>query len=113
MIWFYLLTNGGIYDTMLYILMLARCRWLSQLQKLIDKFYSKPIRNDITFAEVETLAAAFGCDVKSGGKHMRVVHVPSGSIVPIPRHGKNVGEAYIKQLKDLFDRIGNLKEGSL
>lgn len=41
---------------------------------------------------------------------MRVVHVPSGSIVPIPRHGKCVGEAYIKQLKDLFDRVGLIGE---
>lgn len=83
---------------------------MSQLQKLIAKFYSKPIRNDITFAEVETLAAAYGCIVKSGGKHMRVVHIPSGSVIPIPRHGKTVGEAYIKQLKDLFDSIGEIRE---
>jgi len=83
---------------------------LSQLKKLIDKFYSKPIRNDITFSEVETLAAAFGCKVMSGGKHLRVVHKESGRIVPIPRHGNTVGEAYIKQLKDLFNLIGEYKE---
>ena len=78
---------------------------MSQLQKLIDRLYSKPIPNDITFDEVETLASAFGCKVMAGGKHMRVVHKPSGSVIPIPRHGKNVGEAYIKQLRDLFERI--------
>ncbi|MBR2490789.1 MAG: type II toxin-antitoxin system HicA family toxin [Ruminiclostridium sp.] len=83
---------------------------MSQIQKLIEKFYSKPVRNDITFSEVEKVASAFGCIIDSGGKHMRVVHVPSGSIVPIPRHGKCVGEAYIKQLKDLFDRVGLIGE---
>lgn len=83
---------------------------MSQLQKLRDKFYSKPIRNDITFSEVETLASAYGCKVMPGGKHLRVVHIESGRIVPIPRHGKTVEEAYIKQLKDLFDLIGDIKE---
>lgn len=80
------------------------------MQKLIDKFYSKPVRNDITFSEVKTLAAAYGCEVISGGKHLRIVHAKSGRIVPIPRHGKTVEEAYIKQLKDLFDLIGDIKE---
>ena len=86
---------------------------MSHAQKLIEKFYSKPIRNDITFCEVEAIASAFGCSVLSGGKHMKVVHAPSGSIVPIPRHGKCVGEAYIKQLKDLFDRIRAFEENEL
>ena len=35
----------------------------------------------------------------------KIVHVPSGTVIPIPIHGKNVKEAYIKQLKDLFDLI--------
>ncbi len=39
---------------------------------------------------------------------MKVVHPPSGTVIPIPRHGKAVKEAYIKQLKNLFDQI---KEG--
>lgn len=83
---------------------------MSQLEKLREKFYSKPVRNDITFSEVETLASAYGCKVMPGSKHLRVVHKESGRIVPIPRHGKTVGEAYIRQLKDLFDLIGDIKE---
>lgn len=83
---------------------------MSQLKKLIDKFYSKPIRNDITFSEVEKLASAYGCKVMSGGKHLRIVHPESGRIIPIPRHGKTVEEAYIKQLKELFNYIGYFKE---
>ena len=86
---------------------------MSQLQKLLDRFNSKPIRNDITFAEVETLASAYGCRVMSGGNHMKVVHPPSGTVIPIPRHGKTVGEAYIKQLKRLFEEIGSIQEVKL
>ena len=78
---------------------------MSQLQKLKDKFYSKPIRNDITFAEVETLAKAYGCLIKARGKHMAVIYPEKGVVIPIPKHGKTVGEAYIKQLKNLFDII--------
>ena len=41
---------------------------------------------------------------------MRVVCPENGAIVPIPRHGKTVEEAYIKQLRDLFDSIGDIVE---
>lgn len=76
---------------------------MSQIQKLKDKFFSKPIRNDMTHDEVGRLAAHYGCEVKPGGKHqMCVIHKPSNTIIPIPCHGKCVKEAYIKQLKDLF-----------
>lgn len=83
---------------------------VSKIQKLKEKFYSKPVRNDITFQEVETLAAAYGCIVKPGGKHLRIAHIESGMIVPIPVHGKTVGEAYIRELKRLFDEIDGMKE---
>lgn len=79
---------------------------MSTIEKRIKKFYRKPIPNDITFDDVETLAYYYGCIIKTGGKHgIKVAHVPSGTVIPIPRHGKNVEEAYIKQLKDLFDSI--------
>lgn len=55
---------------------------------------------------MERLANAFGCRVVSGGKHSKkVVDVPSGTVIPIPMHGKYVQEAYIKELKDLFAEI--------
>ena len=55
---------------------------------------------------MERLANAFGCRVVSGGKHSKkVVDVPSGTVSPIPMHGKYVQEAYIKELKDLFAEI--------
>ena len=85
---------------------------MSTLEKLKAKFNEKPIPNDITFDEVERLANAFGCRIVSGGKHSKkVVDVPSGTVIPIPMHGKYVQEAYIKELKDLFAEIeGRSKE---
>ncbi|WP_415928892.1 type II toxin-antitoxin system HicA family toxin [Zhenpiania hominis] len=80
---------------------------MSKVEKDIKKFYKKPVPNDITYEEMERVAKSFGCIVdKKGGKHpLRVVHKKSGRIIPIPVHGKTVKEAYIKQLKDLFDMI--------
>ena len=82
---------------------------MSTIEKRLKKFYKKPIPNDITFDEVQSLAEYFGCIVVGGGSHMKVVHPDSGTVIPIPRHGKTVKEAYIKQLKTLFDSI---KEGN-
>ena len=79
---------------------------MSSLEKLKEKFYAKPIPNDMTFDEAARLAKHFGCAVISGGKHSKkIVHVPSGTVIPIPMHGKHVQEAYIKELKDLFAEI--------
>lgn len=79
---------------------------MSTLDKLKAKFNEKPIPNDISFDEVERLANAYGCRVISGGRHSKkIVDVPSGTVIPIPMHGKYVQEAYIKELKDLFAEI--------
>ena len=34
---------------------------------------------------------------------MKVIHVASGTVIPIPCHVNHVGEAYIKELKKLLD----------
>ena len=80
---------------------------MSKEEKLIEKFYKKPIPNDITYEEVARIAGYFGCTVLIGrGKHsMKVVHKESGTVIPIPKHGNHVKEAYIKQLKDLFNQL--------
>jgi len=79
---------------------------MSTLEKLKKKFNEKPIPNDISFDEVERLAKSYGCLVMSGGKHSKkIVDVPSGTVIPIPMHGKYVQEAYIKELKVLFTEI--------
>lgn len=83
---------------------------MSTLEKLKEKFNEKPIPNNISFEDVERLAKAYGCGVVSGGKHSKkIVDVPSGTVIPIPMHGKYVQEAYIKELKDLFAEIETRK----
>lgn len=82
---------------------------MTAIDKRLKKFYRKPIPNDITFADVEAIAHYFGCEIKTGGNHSKkVVHKTSGTVIPIPIHGNCIDEAYIKELKDLFDSI---KEG--
>ena len=36
---------------------------------------------------------------------MKVIHLETGTIIPIPTHGKTVKEVYVKELKKLFDTI--------
>lgn len=79
---------------------------MSTFDKLYKKFNRKPIPNDMTFDEIEVIAKHFGCIVRSGGKHSKqIMDIPSGTVIPIPMHGKCVGEAYIKQLKILFEKV--------
>ena len=78
---------------------------MSTIKKKLEKFYKSPIPNDITFQDVKVIAEYFKCIVVAGGNHMKVIHIDSGTVITIPRHGKNVKEAYIKQLKILFNSI--------
>ena len=79
---------------------------MSTMEKLLQRFYRKPVPNDMTFDEIERLAKHYGCQVFAGGRHSKkVVDVKSGTVIPIPMHGKHVGEAYISELKALFAEI--------
>lgn len=85
---------------------------MSKIEKLKDKFFEKPVRNDITINEAIKLAKAYGCEVVAGGNHqIRICHRATGTIIPLPRHGNTVKEAYIAELKILFEKIENSKEG--
>lgn len=84
---------------------------MSTIEKRLKKFYRKPIPNDITFDDVKALCAYFGCEIHTGGNHsQKVVHIPSGTVIPIPMHGKTIKEAYVKELKELFDSIKPMEE---
>ena len=79
---------------------------MSQIEKLRKKFFEKPVRNDMTMDEVIRLARAYGCEILTGGNHqVRIVHRPTGRIIPIPQHGKHVKEAYIMELRSMFEEI--------
>lgn len=78
---------------------------MSKIDKAMKKFYNKPIPNDITFDEVVSVMTHFGCILDSGGNHPKIVYPKLGYVILVPKHGKCVGEVYIKQLKDLLDMI--------
>ncbi len=79
---------------------------MAQIDKYLEKLYKKPVPNDMRVAEIEKIVRAFGCIVVSGGRHqMKIVHKPTGTVIPIPSHGDTVAEAYIKEIKKLIDRI--------
>lgn len=85
---------------------------MSTIEKLKKKFYEKPVRNDLTRCEVIRLAGAYGCTVLTGGNHqIRIVHKPTGRVIPIPNHGKTVKEAYVMELRELFDEIESMGGG--
>ena len=84
---------------------------MSKKDKLREKFFEKPVRNDITPNEVITLSKAYGCEVLTGGNHqIRICHRKTGTIIPIPQHGKTVKEAYIAELKSLFLEIESMNK---
>ena len=79
---------------------------MSTIEKRIKKFYAKPVPNDITFDDVKELATYFGCEIITGGNHsQKVVHKPSGTVIPIPMHVKCIGEANVAEQKKLFNQI--------
>lgn len=88
------------------ILFKYKKRFYEYNRKRLKKFYRNPIPNDITFDDVRVLASYFGCEIVTGGNHsQKVVHKSSGTVIPIPMHGNCIGEAYVKELKNLFDQI--------
>lgn len=79
---------------------------MSQFEKLRNRFYRKPIPNDIRIDEAIALAKAYGCEIHTGGNHqVKIVYKPTGTIIPLPHHGDTIKEAYVKELKQLFDQI--------
>lgn len=79
---------------------------MSKIDKLLEKLYKKPIPNDIRIEELVRIAKYFGCETKGGGNHqLRIVHIQTGTVIPIPCHGDVVKPAYIKEFKLLLDEI--------
>ena len=79
---------------------------MSTIEKLKKKFFEKPVRKDMTMEEIVRIAKSYGCGVLTGGNHqIRIVHKPTGTVIPLPCHGKTVKEAYIIELKELFREI--------
>ena len=79
---------------------------MAQLEKLIEKLYRKPIPNDMRIDEIIKIVKAYDCITETGGKHpLKIIYPPTNTVIPIPMHGNQIGEAYIKQIKLLLDEI--------
>lgn len=80
---------------------------MSSIEKLKERFYSKPTKSDITLEEVQRLADYYGCITKTGGNHqICIVNMKTGKVVPLPQHGKEINRAYVRELQDLFGDEG-------
>lgn len=86
---------------------------MSTIQKLIEKFYRKPIPSDITYDELKRIASHFGCVIVDSGRNNRhSLHINHPSVsygIPVPVHGKCVKEIYIKKIKELIDSIKEVR----
>ena len=83
---------------------------MASIDKLLEKFYRKPIPNDITYDELRRIADHFGLIVKPPkGKHPMKISYPGIASIPIPVHKKSVGEAYIYQVKMLIEKVKEQK----
>ena len=78
---------------------------MSKIDKLCCKFYKRPVPTDITFHEVVSVFTHYGCIIEYGGKHPKVVHKESGTVIPVPNHNDYVPEDYIRQLKVLLTKL--------
>ncbi len=77
---------------------------MSSFEKALRKFNRVPIPKDITFNEVVTIAEHLGCEIRYK-RHPQVVHRISGTVIPVPHHNQPIKEAYVEQLKVLFNSI--------
>ena len=85
---------------------------MSRIEKLKQKLYEKPVRNDMTTDEIIRIARAYGCEILTGGNHqIRILHRETGRLIPLPQHGKTVKEAYILEIKEMIDEIESGKRG--
>lgn len=77
---------------------------MSKSEKIINRFLEKPVRTDITVEEVKAVAGVIGAVIETGGKHsVHFIHEKSGTVIPIPTHGKTVGAAYIRQIAKVIE----------
>lgn len=81
---------------------------MSSIEKLKEKFYSKPTRKDITIDEIKRLANYYGCPIWTGGNHqIAIVNLKTGYKVPLPQHDKEINRSYIRELQELFGDEGS------
>lgn len=76
---------------------------MSRLEKLLAKAKNSP--TNITFPELEALAAGYGLPLEPGGSHY-VQRLPDGTKNTIKREGNNVKKWYVKDVVDAIETFG-------
>ena len=87
-------------------------RYISQIEKLIVKIRSKPIRNDITYSEFVSYLEYYGFQDNStgGSSHMKFKYDNGGIFLQIffkKPHGNSDGieEPYIRKANTTIDQL--------
>lgn len=82
---------------------------MAKKEKLLAKARNSP--QNITFQELEDLAAAYGLPLKPGGSHY-VQRLPDGTKYTIKREGDKVKRWYVKRVVEAIEIFGHVKEGA-
>ena len=76
---------------------------MAKREKLLSKAKNSP--QNISFQELETLAAAYGLPLKPGGSHY-VQKLPDGTKNTIKREGKKVNRLYVPDVVEAIETFG-------
>ncbi len=77
---------------------------MSKREKLLSKAKNSP--QNISFQELEALAAAYGLPLKPGGSHY-VQGLPYGTKNTIRREGKKVRRWYVQDVVEAIETFGH------
>lgn len=78
---------------------------MSKKEKLIEKFMTKPLRNDLTYEELEKLFEMFGYMKKEGkGSRVRFSNRETGDIFAMHKpHPGNILKSYV--VKEVYEKL--------
>ena len=76
---------------------------MAKREKLLSKAKDSP--QNISFQELEALAAAYGLPLEPGGSHY-VQRLPDGTKKTIKREGKKVKKWYVQDLVEDIETFG-------
>jgi hypothetical protein len=78
---------------------------MSKKEKLLRKFLTSPIRNDLTFSELKTLLVGLGFELKEGkGSRVKFFHQEKKLIISThkPHPNPELCEEFIKDLQQIL-----------
>lgn len=78
---------------------------MSKKEKLLKKFQTTPVRNDLTFSELKTLLLGLGFEMKKGkGSRVKFFHEEKKLIISThkPHPNPELCEEFIKDLQQIL-----------